>query len=300
MSTSLGQGFKSKLASEARSNPFVTSSSPFESDSLRDMPVLYHRRENCRGSYVSTASSRTSSTSDHLSLSLGVGVGNEYLGASVTGHYDKNVIEDRALSKSSRRSSFSAGALEFLRPPPLSMEARFLLDTPDAGLVAFKERYGDFYVSALTVGADAAIMMTQASNARATSEQIKIEGEVHFLCWSDTETIMESHVADAVRDAQFGITAFDTLHDSFVSVQLDNGDGLSFQDARRLSKDYLDRVDDLAARTEEALLRWPQLHMMRTKKLFWTDVESLAQSNLISRIILSPFETHREIRPYLL
>lgn len=53
---------------------------------------------------------------------------------------------------------------------------------------------------------------------RTPKEQIKLEGEAHFLCWSDTETLAEKDISEATSDAQFGTTAFDTLNDSYVDV----------------------------------------------------------------------------------
>lgn len=154
-------------------------------------------------------------------------------------------------------------------------------------------------MSALVLGADAGIMMSQASNAHASKEQMKLEGEAHFLCWADEETLAEKDISEATSDAQFGITAFDTLNDSYVDFQLQDGDGLSFEEARWLSKDYLERVEKLGQRIRDLLKHWPQLQEGSERKLFWTDVESLARSGLISRIILSPFDTHREVREYL-
>lgn len=109
---------------------------------------------------------------------------------------------------------------------------------------------------------------------------------------------MEQDINEAIKDAQFGVTAFDTLHDSFVNVALEDSEGLSFADARRFATDYSKRVDELTSRTRILLEKWPQLSNAQGV-MNWADLESLKQSNLISRIVLVPFATHREVRGYL-
>lgn len=46
------------------------------------------------GSYVESSSSGSSTHSEHLSVGFGVGIGNDYVGASVTGRYDKNAMSN--------------------------------------------------------------------------------------------------------------------------------------------------------------------------------------------------------------
>lgn len=94
---SLGRGFYSGLAGEAKANPFCWSDSAFGNDALRSTAIVYHPHDDCRGTYVSASTTRSTYSTDHMSLSLGVGIGNEYLGASVTGSYDKSVLDDKAV-----------------------------------------------------------------------------------------------------------------------------------------------------------------------------------------------------------
>lgn len=94
---SLGRGFYSGLAGDAKANPFCWSDSAFGDDVLRGTPIVYHPHDDCRGTYVSAATTRSTYATDHVSLSLGVGIGNEYLGASVTGSYDKSVLDNKAV-----------------------------------------------------------------------------------------------------------------------------------------------------------------------------------------------------------
>jgi hypothetical protein len=92
-----GTSFSTVLAATPRSNPFVTRTSPFEREQLETSTFVYRRADNCRGTYLSSTTSTSSSSSDHMSLTLGVSVGNAVLGASVSGSYDKAVLEDKSV-----------------------------------------------------------------------------------------------------------------------------------------------------------------------------------------------------------
>ena len=61
-------------------------------------------------SFQNGLSTNSGSSSDRLSASLGITVGYPFLNASVTGQYDKNVIENKKVSQ------ISADALRFLSP----------------------------------------------------------------------------------------------------------------------------------------------------------------------------------------
>lgn len=94
----LATGFSTDLAATPISNPFITQNSPFDAVGLGSATFVYRKGDNCRGTYLSVSTSTSSSSSEHLSLSLGVSVGNAVLGASVTGSYDRSVLEDNSVS----------------------------------------------------------------------------------------------------------------------------------------------------------------------------------------------------------
>lgn len=94
---SLGLGFDSQIT-DPKADPFQWSNCAFDNPQLKESKIVYHRFDNCRGTYLSAATTRSTSSIEHLSLSLGVTVGNDLLGASVTGSYDKSVLDNKAVS----------------------------------------------------------------------------------------------------------------------------------------------------------------------------------------------------------
>ncbi|CAI6331687.1 unnamed protein product [Periconia digitata] len=290
--------FSTALAATPAMNPFVSQHTPFDLDRLESSNFIYRTQDNCRGTYLSSSTNSSSSSYDHLSLSLGVSVGNAVLGASVTGSYDKSVLEDRSKSKTSRKTSFQAGAVQFQRPPPLSEEARQLLLPENGGFDAFTKRFGDFYVSGFTIGGDASVVISQATSKSQNVEKLKVELEVRVLCFSDTETIAEVDTSTSSFDVELNLYAFDSLDRSFVEFSAANGTALRFVDARKLAVEYGWRVDRMPARIEESVKSLGTILDAR-KPLSWGQVGGVLQSNVVSNLILLPFSTHREVRGYV-
>lgn len=110
LAASLGSSFSSEAASVASRNPFDVPRSPFDADSLQDSPIVYHGSDSCKGTYSSAEASQSSFRSDHMSLDFGIGIGNDFLGAGVSGQYDKSILQDSVVSSST---------LFFTSAPPL-------------------------------------------------------------------------------------------------------------------------------------------------------------------------------------
>lgn len=81
----LGAGFKSKKARDG--DPFEVPCA-FANWSRDSIPVTYINDDGLRGSELSTSSSNSAFSSEHLSVSLGVSAGCKFLGGSVAGAYD--------------------------------------------------------------------------------------------------------------------------------------------------------------------------------------------------------------------
>ena len=69
-----------------------TNSSPFQTEPLHGIRLVYMCDENCQNSYRSAESTSCSRSDEHYSGSLGLTVGCSFLKANVTGSYDKTVI----------------------------------------------------------------------------------------------------------------------------------------------------------------------------------------------------------------
>lgn len=89
----LGTGFSSKLVSTP--NPWITAKSPFNIEVLRKQRLLYDGKVEGRHNFRDAESTSHSTGMEHTSGSLGVTVGCSFLSASVTGSYDKTVLETK-------------------------------------------------------------------------------------------------------------------------------------------------------------------------------------------------------------
>lgn len=202
------------------------------------------------------------------------------------------------------------------------MEAIRLLD--DHGYGAFVQRYGDFYITAFTIGGDAGIMISESYSSDSSSEQEKITGEGHFLGISDEEVLAEKYDSDARSASEFTLTAFDSLTNTFIDLpkQSDRAmddfvseqdlatplmpiarftnsgyRGLSTSDARNVALDFDVRVQQLPQRVRKQLAQLSQIDP-QTTRIEWDDLRMLQQSGLVFRMILVPFASHRGVRPY--
>ena len=94
----ISKGFSTTFAKDKTRDPFIYDVSPFDTPSLENQLFTYHRHNNCRGNVASTTTTNASRASEHMSIDLGVTIGNEYLNAGVSGSYDKSVLDNRAVS----------------------------------------------------------------------------------------------------------------------------------------------------------------------------------------------------------
>ena len=87
-------------------NPWAENS-PFDTNSLLSTPILVQREDGTQSSIKSQSTSRASETHDHMSLRLGLGIGLPFLAeVSVTGTYDKDVLENHDVSPPSTSKTF--------------------------------------------------------------------------------------------------------------------------------------------------------------------------------------------------
>jgi hypothetical protein len=74
--------------------------SPFVPGSVEATPVTFHTMDGGAASYKSVEGSSSSSAEEHLSVGMGVSVDCGFLSVSVSGQYDKNVQDNRSVSRS--------------------------------------------------------------------------------------------------------------------------------------------------------------------------------------------------------
>lgn len=91
-----GTTFHSRLSNTG--DPFGHTT-PFKTESLQKSPLVYRIEDGAECTFYSAETKTKLTSRDHMSLSLGVSVGCSFLNASVTGGYDKDVRENRDVSK---------------------------------------------------------------------------------------------------------------------------------------------------------------------------------------------------------
>lgn len=86
-----GTSFKSALV-KAPEGPFLKPS-PFDSKSLEEAAYVFEKND-LQGSFMEATSTSSGFNSEHLSVSLGITVGCSFLNASVSGRYDKSLLQN--------------------------------------------------------------------------------------------------------------------------------------------------------------------------------------------------------------
>jgi len=127
----LGASFQSNR-STSPDRPFL-SQSAFDGAHLAQAHVLYDASPNA-GTYEEHTTSMNSHSSEHLRASIGVSIGGSFLGGSVSGEYDKAVLENSNISV--RPSAYSGTPLTRRIPPPEPQdipERKYPAGSPEAG-----------------------------------------------------------------------------------------------------------------------------------------------------------------------
>lgn len=90
-------GFDSSKMEDPSDGPWIATASPFSAQSIVTATVVPDASGGI-GVYREGFSTRSQSSQEHLSASLGITVGYPFLNANVTGEYDSNVKETKNVS----------------------------------------------------------------------------------------------------------------------------------------------------------------------------------------------------------
>ncbi|KAK1749597.1 hypothetical protein QBC47DRAFT_418823 [Echria macrotheca] len=293
-------GFSSAAAELQGGSPFLDAS-PFVESSVLSRKLRYTRKDVCRGSFLSNESVKKSRASEHLTVHLGVTVGCDLLGGSVSGSYDRTVLDVGDSLTISRRCSYRAGGLtlsESKEPLVLTDEAQNLLQGPN-GLKRFHEAYGDFYLSEVSLGGDSGVCLTVSSLSHDDSEDKYIIGEVKVLVWSEDEVIANDHSSHHLQGRKANLVAHDTLDDNFLSRTWPDGlVGDALTEVRGQVQSYSAKAEKLDVRVDERIARlvWD----LEDNEVRWDVCRRLWQEHLVVEMVFVPFSTLREIRDILL
>lgn len=69
--------------------------SPFDPQSLQSISIRYRNDDGGVATFHSSETKNSTTASEHLSVEFGISIGCSWLGASVTGGYDKDTLENQ-------------------------------------------------------------------------------------------------------------------------------------------------------------------------------------------------------------
>ncbi|MCJ1404978.1 hypothetical protein MMC11_008204 [Xylographa trunciseda] len=276
----LGEGFSTTLADQTRNSPFLQQVA-FDTDALARAKFSYQRFVGCAGAFKSRESTSSSSSSEHLSVGFGATIGNDYLNASVTGGYDKALLNNLD-------ASYRAGAIRFSGEVPLSKAAKSILQGAD-GFQRFRDRYGDYYVGGLHIGADTGVLVSQDIEQGESTEQLSVTLKVQFLCFSASKTWTEADFS-AYMNTRFSVNCFDTLENIHYANDLSN-----IIEARDYGQDFAARAHGLSERCSKLLAVFTQ----ELEQVSRETCEGICQANLVAEVLLLPFAKMREVAVFV-
>ncbi|KAJ5263842.1 hypothetical protein N7478_011447 [Penicillium angulare] len=284
---SLLAGFDSSKMGDFSDGPWKATASPFSAQSIVRATIVPDASGGV-GVYREGFSTRSASSNEHLSASLGVTVGYSFLNANVTGEYDKNVNETKNAFQSSRNASFRMGRVVLDRPPDFSLEASTLLAQPD-GDSRFCERYGDYYIYGYELGADAGACISAESSEYSSEETLKITVTVKVLFWSasvsHTETFKEHK-----SSASFAFSGFNTLDGEVKKYPGVSPDGsTSVEGLVKMQKEASEHLARVARLDHEIQKRMASLGLTEDAKLPLSSCGEVCRSGLVVQLLLAPF-----------
>ncbi|KAF5024856.1 hypothetical protein F66182_3095 [Fusarium sp. NRRL 66182] len=207
----IGTGFhSSKLQTD---NPFATEFA-FNKQAVRAAPLKY--RSASTGVYTHNESSFGSHSREHMEFSLGASASIAIVKVSGQARFEENAAKDADGIKSSLTGKLYAGYVEFEDLPPFCLGARDALRREGTYQEQdlFENKYGDYYVSALRIGAANGTELSAGSSSQFSSEakSYSITVTVKVFCWSASTTKSGSSFESSMNaSATIKFNGYDTL-----------------------------------------------------------------------------------------
>ncbi|KAJ5939745.1 hypothetical protein N7466_002879 [Penicillium verhagenii] len=285
-------GFDSSKMRDHPDGPWLATASPFSAHSIVTATIVPDASGGV-GVYREGYSTRSESSHEHLSASLGITVGYPFLNANVTGEYDSTVNKKSNGFQSSRNASFRMGRVVLDRPPDFSFEATTILTQPD-GDSRFQERYGNYYVCGYELGADAGACISAETSTYDSAESFKITVTVKVLFVSASASHTE-HFEKHDSSTRFTFSGFSTLHGEV--KRYPNPDarpvgqivGTQVADLINLQKeasDHVARVGKLDYELQERMIKYG---LTGGAKLPLSSCGEVCGSGLVVQLLLAPF-----------
>ncbi|OOQ91472.1 hypothetical protein PEBR_00815 [Penicillium brasilianum] len=280
-------GFDSTKMRDYPDGPWIPTVSPFSAQSIVTATMVPDPSGGV-GVYREGFSTRSESSHEHLSASLGITVGYSFLNANVTGEYDSTVDKTSNGIQSSRNASFRLGRVALDRPPEFSREAVSILTQVD-GESGFRERYGDYYVYGYELGADAGACISAESSTYDSEETLKITVTVKVLFAS----VSASHTESSQRhesSAKFTFSGFSTLHGE-VESSPGTSSPASVADLQALQNQASAHMARVARLDQELQERMTSLGLTGGAKLPWHLCGEICRAGVVVQLLLAPFRS---------
>ncbi|KAK1241533.1 hypothetical protein MKX08_001507 [Trichoderma sp. CBMAI-0020] len=223
---------------------------PWDPDSIKSAELIYRLDDGGHASFQSIETNNSTNSEEHLGVSFGISAGCSFLNASVTGGYDRDLMENKdglpllertkkekekknnnakanlavvgnprfwappPERKFSIRTSYRAGSITLRSRPALSDDALVVLKH-QGGISAFKYQYGDYYVAGYRLGGDAGVALSETATANRKAERLSVKVSVKVLFVKASKT-HEKFLRSAGASSGFRVSGFDTLTQTLV------------------------------------------------------------------------------------
>jgi len=226
---------------------------------------------------------------DHLSVSMGASIDMLCLEASVSVHYDKDVMDNRDSNKASVTTSYRAGSVGYARPPELS-EAAFKILT-GRGVDAFKSVYGDYYVGGYRIGADASVLFSTDTSSHSEKEKKSVQIKVESWL-GDYDESWSTSSASASSNATVRFSAYSTLERLIIAKTVQLGTS-EFQAAIQQGREIHKRAQGLEDGVAKVLA---EVGVRHGRTVTGRQCSQLCQRGIVIELQLVPIETLRQVR----
>ena len=200
-------------------------------------------------------------------------------------------LKNRQDNKASIQSTIRLGTVVFSDEPRLNLEA--LSEVPRYRLgdsnQAFISRFGDYYVAAMRLGADNAMLISNSGSENSKSETLHASVTGKILGFSKTKSV-DSYEQEGKALSDVTVNAFDTLDSIHVEAPA-FVDNLYINDQRRQAAELASKGRLLESRARS---RMQQLELRNRKILTSEDCMMLCDSGLVVEFVCSPFSRLRD------
>ncbi|CAG9982475.1 unnamed protein product [Clonostachys byssicola] len=235
-------------------------------------------------SYKDAITTSTAVSNDHLSASLGITVGYPFLNASVTGEYDRTVMESHNAVRASLNASCRLGRIVLDQPPLLSMAAQTVL--LEQGSQRFAEIYGDYYVAGYELGADAGASLFARTDSKSSEETLVVTVTVKVLFAKKKLPPYTKKWQSSQSSSSICFAGYNTLGSSKKSLEARDLSPMGLSALQSTSAAYLDKVRALDPTARGELER---LGLRDGQSISLSKCSEICESGLVVQLLLAPY-----------